>query len=59
MTAEQQGHTPDIIEVLGFTLSALEYWFKKSNPEWDGSAEEGSTIGDARAAIAKATGAQS
>jgi hypothetical protein len=54
-------HTPgpsdsedtSLLTVLSHTLSSLEYFFKKAHPDWDGSADAGSTIGDARAAIAK------
>ena len=45
------GEDTSSLTVLVNTLHALEYWFKRANPEWDGSAEPHSTIGEARAAI--------
>lgn len=51
------GEDTSLLTVLGYTLSSLEYWFKKANPDWDGTADPGSTIGEARTALTKAAGA--
>lgn len=52
----RDGEDTSLLTVLRQTLESLEYWFKKANPDWNGTAEPGSTIGEARAAIAKARG---
>lgn len=48
------GEDTSLLTVLSHTLSSLEYWFNRGNPDWDGTADAKSTIGEARAAIAKA-----
>lgn len=45
------GEDASMKEVLRMTLEALEHWFKKAHPEWDGSAEPQSAIGEARAKL--------
>ena len=47
---------PDLLDALRNALDTIEIGQRIRDPKWDGSAAPHSTIGMARAAIAKATG---
>lgn len=40
-------------EALRTTLGALEHWYRKGCPDYDGAADEGSIIGTARALLGR------
>jgi hypothetical protein len=47
---------PELLDALMDALAGLATYYRQKHPDWDGSALPSSTIGKARAAIAKATG---
>jgi hypothetical protein len=44
----QGGETAKLKELLGHASAALEFWYRKSNPDWDGNAQPRSLIAELR-----------